>query len=84
MPLAAVTAEGSVPYVWTVDPATAQVKKTIVQLGPYGETRVPVLDGIGPQDWARRGRRAFAARWAEGEAGRSRQPRRFAGRELTP
>jgi multidrug efflux system membrane fusion protein len=51
VPLGAVTAEANVPYVWTVDPATSQVKKTLVQLGPYGETRVPVLGGLGPQDW---------------------------------
>jgi multidrug efflux system membrane fusion protein len=51
VPLGAVTAEGNVPYVWIVDPATSQVKKSVVQLGPYGEARVPVLDGLGPQDW---------------------------------
>ena len=45
------TAEADVPYVWVVDPATSQVKKTLVQLGPYGETRVPVLGGLGAQDW---------------------------------
>lgn len=51
VPLPAVTAEGGVPYVWVVDPATSQVKKALVQLGPYGETRVPVLGGLAPQDW---------------------------------
>ena len=51
VPLGAVTAEKDVPYVWIVDPATSAVRKSVVQLGPYGETRVPVLDGLGPQDW---------------------------------
>jgi len=51
VPLGAVTAESSVPYVWVVDPATSQVKKTVVQLGPYGEARVPVTGGLTANDW---------------------------------
>lgn len=49
--LSAVTAEADQPYVWVVDPKTGQVRRTPVQLGPYGETRVPVLSGLGAQDW---------------------------------
>ena len=51
LPLAAVTAEAQQPYVWVVDPATAKVRRTPVQLGAYGETRVPVIAGVGAQDW---------------------------------
>lgn len=51
VPLAAVTAEAQQPYVWVVDPKTAQVRRTAVQLGPYGEARVPVISGVGAQDW---------------------------------
>ena len=34
--------------VWVVDPATRKVHLAPVQAGPYGETRVPVLDGLAP------------------------------------
>lgn len=51
VPLSAVTAEGEQPYVWVVDPKTGQVRRTPVQLGAYGETRVPILSGLTAQDW---------------------------------
>jgi multidrug efflux system membrane fusion protein len=51
VPLSAVTAEAEQPYVWVVDPNSGQVRRTPVQLGPYGETRVPVVSGIAAQDW---------------------------------
>jgi multidrug efflux system membrane fusion protein len=51
VPLPAVTAEANVPYIWVVDPATSQVHRRPVQLGPYGETRVPVLSGLSPNEW---------------------------------
>lgn len=49
--LSAVTAENEQPFVWVVDPKSGQVHRTPVQLGPYGETRVPVVSGLGAQDW---------------------------------
>lgn len=49
--LSAVTAENEQPYVWVVDPKSGQVRRTPVQLGPYGETRVPIVSGVAAQDW---------------------------------
>ena len=37
--------------VWVVDPATRKLHLAPVVLGPYGEDRVPVIDGLGPDDW---------------------------------
>jgi multidrug efflux system membrane fusion protein len=51
VPLPAVTAEAQQPFVWVVDPQTAKVRRTPVQLGAYGETRVPVIAGVAAQDW---------------------------------
>ena len=51
VPLSAVTAEAEQPYVWVVDPKNGQVRRTPVQLGAYGESRVPVLSGLSAQDW---------------------------------
>ena len=51
VPLPAVTAEADQPYLWVVDPKTAKVRRAAVQLGPYGEARVPVIAGVGAQDW---------------------------------
>jgi multidrug efflux system membrane fusion protein len=51
VPLAAVSGENDAPFVFIVDPASAKVKRTQVVLGPYGESRVPVISGVGAQDW---------------------------------
>jgi multidrug efflux system membrane fusion protein len=51
VPLAAVTGENDAPHVFVVEPASAKVRRTPVVLGPYGESRVPVISGIGAQDW---------------------------------
>jgi multidrug efflux system membrane fusion protein len=51
VPLAAVSGENDAPFVFVVDPASAKVKRTPVVLGPYGESRVPVISGVGAQDW---------------------------------
>jgi multidrug efflux system membrane fusion protein len=51
VPLPAVTGESGQSYVWVVDPATKQVRRTAVQVGPYGESRVPVISGIAAHDW---------------------------------
>ena len=40
-----------VTAVWVVDPATGKVKSQPVELGRYGETDVPVLKGLKPDDW---------------------------------
>lgn len=51
VPLPAVTGESGQSFVWVVDPATKQVRRTAVQVGPYGESRVPVISGIAAHDW---------------------------------
>jgi multidrug efflux system membrane fusion protein len=51
VPLPAVTGENGENFVWVVDPATKQVRRTAVQLGPYGEARVPVVSGLAAHDW---------------------------------
>lgn len=43
--------EGGTQAVWVVDPATSTLRLVSVQIGALGETRVPVLSGIGPGDW---------------------------------
>lgn len=51
VPLSALTAEKDLPYVWVVDPKTSTLKRVPVKVGPYGEDRVPVLEGLQPDDW---------------------------------
>ena len=51
LPLSALTQRQGRPAVWVVDPLSAKVHLTPVTVGPYGEDGVPVLSGIGPQDW---------------------------------
>jgi multidrug efflux system membrane fusion protein len=61
VPLAAVFAKDGAPALWVLKSeaqATASDGASIgtlhlvpVQLGPYGEERVPVLSGIAPNDW---------------------------------
>ncbi|RZA37352.1 MAG: efflux RND transporter periplasmic adaptor subunit [Lysobacteraceae bacterium] len=52
LPLSAIQrgAKG-VTAVWVVDPASGKVKSQPVELGRYGETDVPVLKGLKPDDW---------------------------------
>ncbi|SDY86963.1 efflux RND transporter periplasmic adaptor subunit [Pseudomonas sp. NFIX28] len=50
VPLSAVTAENGAAYVWRVD-ANNTLKKTPVRLGAFGEKNVPVLEGLGANDW---------------------------------
>ena len=40
-----------VTAVWVVDPASGKLKSQPVELGRYGETDVPVLKGLKPDDW---------------------------------
>lgn len=51
LPLSSVTADGGEPYVWVLDPQQQTLHKRPVDLGPYGEERVPVLAGLQPGDW---------------------------------
>lgn len=51
VPLSALTAEQGAPYVWVVDKATAKLVRTPVRIGIYGETSVPVLEGLQADDW---------------------------------
>lgn len=51
VPLSALTAENSLPYVWVVDAQDSRLKRTPVRIGAYGEQRVPVLEGLKAGDW---------------------------------
>ena len=51
VPLAALHAADGQPALWVVDPATRTVTLRVVQIGPYGEERVPVLSGLGADEW---------------------------------
>jgi multidrug efflux system membrane fusion protein len=61
VPLAAVFAKDGVPALWVVAPvrnekaadgeSVGSLHLQPVQLGPYGEERVPVISGISPNDW---------------------------------
>jgi len=51
VPLSALHAEAGQPALWVVDPATRRVSLRPVQIGPYAETSVPVLSGLGPGEW---------------------------------
>ncbi|WP_028239927.1 efflux RND transporter periplasmic adaptor subunit [Stutzerimonas azotifigens] len=50
VPLSALSADGDRTFVWRVkDDGT--LEQATVRTGPYGEQRVPVLEGLAPQDW---------------------------------
>ena len=51
VPLSALSAEQGRPFVWVVDPADSTLKRTLVRIGAYGETSVPVLEGLSADDW---------------------------------
>jgi multidrug efflux system membrane fusion protein len=51
LPLAAVSASDGEAWVLKLDTATARVKRTVVKLGAFGETTVPVLEGLSATDW---------------------------------
>jgi multidrug efflux system membrane fusion protein len=50
VPLSAVSAENGVSYVWRLNPDST-IKRVVVQLGPYGQESVPVLEGLKDTDW---------------------------------
>ncbi|GAB3350336.1 efflux RND transporter periplasmic adaptor subunit [Lysobacter tyrosinilyticus] len=52
VPLSAIQRDArSGAALWVVDPATAKLHLTSVQLGPFGETSAPVLSGVKPDAW---------------------------------
>lgn len=51
VPLSALHAEDGSPALWVVDPATRTVHLRGVTVGPYSETRVPVLSGLAADEW---------------------------------
>lgn len=50
VPLSAITAEQGRAYVWRLK-ADATLERVDVRIGAFGETQVPVLDGLQPDDW---------------------------------
>jgi multidrug efflux system membrane fusion protein len=50
VPLSALTAENGATYVWVVNPNNT-LKKVPVRVGAFGEKTVPVLEGLGADDW---------------------------------
>lgn len=50
LPLSAVTAERGKAYVWRVK-ADATLERVDVRIGAFGENQVPVLEGLGANDW---------------------------------
>ncbi|MCO8166342.1 efflux RND transporter periplasmic adaptor subunit [Pseudomonas sp. 21LCFQ02] len=50
VPLSAVSAEQGASYVWRVE-ADSTLKRVAVQLGPWGQETVPVLEGLRATDW---------------------------------
>lgn len=51
VPLSAVQRNGASTAVFVVDPRTSALRLQPVQLGPYGEERVPVLRGLEADAW---------------------------------
>ena len=51
VPLSAVQRSNGSAAVWVVDRKTRRVHLTPVRVGPYGESRVPVLGGLGSDAW---------------------------------
>lgn len=50
VPLSAVTAQNGQAYVWRVN-QDSRLERAVVRLGAYGSESVPVLEGLGPNDW---------------------------------
>lgn len=51
VPLSAVTAEAGKAYLWVVDLATSKVQQRSVELGAFGQTQVPVVQGLQGDEW---------------------------------
>lgn len=50
VPLAALSAEQGVSFVWRVKPDNS-LEKALIRTGPFTENSVPVLEGLSPADW---------------------------------
>lgn len=51
IPLAALSVHGEQPAVWTVDPASGQVKLQPVEVAAYREDAVTLAGGVSAEDW---------------------------------
>jgi multidrug efflux system membrane fusion protein len=51
VPLSALTEIDGKPAVWVLDAAGTSARPVAVEAGPFGETEVPVLSGLSPDDW---------------------------------
>lgn len=51
VPLSAVTELDGRPALWLLNPDRRSARLAPVELGPYGEREVPVLSGLGENDW---------------------------------
>lgn len=52
IPLSAIQrGAGGTTSVWVVDPRTRTLASVAVRLGPFGESRVPVIGGLDARDW---------------------------------
>lgn len=51
LPLSALQRDKGAPAVFVVDAKTSTLKLVPVQIGPYGEDRVPVSGGLSANDW---------------------------------
>ncbi len=51
LPLSALYSSAGQPAVWKVDPESSRVRLTPVRVGPFGETEVPLIEGVSPGDW---------------------------------
>lgn len=51
VPLSAVQRDNDATAVFVVDPQTSRLRLQPVQLGPFGDERVPVLRGLGADAW---------------------------------
>ena len=50
VPLSALSAENGATYVWRVGQGN-KLQQVAVRVGPYGQSSVPVLEGLTPADW---------------------------------
>lgn len=50
VPLSAVSAEREQPFVWRVR-SDSTLERVPVRTGPFGERQVPILEGLGADDW---------------------------------
>lgn len=51
VPLSAVTADAEQPYVWVVDAKTLRVQQRPIKIGAFGQTTVPVVQGLQGDEW---------------------------------